>query len=105
MSAARHDTKTMVRWRPFYQPMPARWAAIESGTFVLREDPRGIFLAAQIVESSSSPTLPSHLLWSSAPSRASLPVLFAMIKERELRKGTLKRSAVGVMEGTGESQA
>jgi len=29
-----------------------------------------------------------------------LPVLFAMIKERELRKGTLKRSTVGVMEGT-----
>jgi Cu(I)/Ag(I) efflux system membrane protein CusA/SilA len=34
-----------------------------------------------------------------------LPVLFAMIKERELRRGTLKRSTVGVMEGTVESQA
>jgi Cu(I)/Ag(I) efflux system membrane protein CusA/SilA len=33
-----------------------------------------------------------------------LPVLFAMIKERELRRGTLKRSTVGVMEGTVESQ-
>jgi hypothetical protein len=28
-----------------------------------------------------------------------VPVLFAMIKERELHKGTLRRSAVGAIEG------
>ena len=33
-----------------------------------------------------------------------LPVLFAMIKERELRKGTLKPSAVGSIEGTLDRQ-
>ncbi len=33
-----------------------------------------------------------------------LPVLFAMIKERELRKGTLRPSAVGALEGTFDSQ-
>ena len=31
-----------------------------------------------------------------------LPVLFAMIKERALRRGTLKASAVGALQTTGE---
>ena len=68
---AHDDAKTSARWRTFYQPMPKRWAAIESRISLLRTDQKGIFLAAQIYACPSSPALFSHLLWSSAPSRAS----------------------------------
>jgi len=71
MTQAQYDAKTSKRWRTFYQPMPKRWAAIESGTSLLRTDQKGIFLAAEIYQCPSSPALFSHLLWSSAPSRAS----------------------------------